>query len=51
MPAEAREMIRGILATDDLDELYAVDTGAEQTAKEMLLDFEGEYPDVQRRII
>lgn len=39
-------MIQGLLETDDLDELYAVDTGAEQTAKEVLLDFEGEYPDV-----
>lgn len=46
MPAESREMIKSILATEDLDVLYASYTSEEQTAKEALLDFEGKYPDV-----
>ena len=46
LPAEAQTMIHGILATEDLDELYASDAREEQAAKEALLDFEGEYPDV-----
>lgn len=46
LPAEAQTMIRGILATEDLDALYASYAKEEQAAKEALLDFEGEYPDV-----
>lgn len=46
MPAEAQTMIQGILATEDLDALYASYAKEEQAAKEALLDFEGEYPDV-----
>lgn len=46
LPAEAQTMIHGILATEDLDELYASYAREEQAAKEALLDFEGEYPDV-----
>lgn len=46
MPAGSKEMIKGILATENLDALYASYTSEEQTAKETLLDFEGKYPDV-----
>lgn len=46
LPAEAREMIRSILATEDLDELYEAYSSAEQAAKEVLLDFESGYPNV-----
>ena len=46
LPGEAQTMIQGILATEDLDELYASYAWEEQAAKEALLDFEGEYPDV-----
>ena len=46
LPAEAKTMIHGILAAEDLDELYASYAREEQAAKEALLDFEGEYPDV-----
>lgn len=46
LPAEAQTMIQRILATEDLDALYASYASEEQAAKETLLDFEGEYPDV-----
>lgn len=46
LPAQAQRMIRSILETEDLDALYASYTQEEQAAKEVLLDFEGEYPDV-----
>ena len=46
LPAEAQTMIQGILEKEDLDELYASYAKEEQAAKEALLDFEGEYPDV-----
>lgn len=45
-PAEAQSMIQSILATVDLDTLYASYASEEQAAKEVLLDFEVEYPDV-----
>lgn len=48
MPAEAKAMVHGILATEDLDELYASYAQEEQAAKEALLDFEGNYPDVMK---
>lgn len=40
--------MKSILATENLDALYASYTSEEQTAKETLLDFEDEYPDVLR---
>lgn len=46
MPTESKETIQSILATEDLDALYAAYTSGEQVAKEALLDFEGKYPDV-----
>lgn len=46
LPAEAQTMIQSILETEDLDALYASYAREEQAAKEALLDFEGEYPDV-----
>ncbi len=45
-PAEAQTMIQGILAVKDLDELYESYVREEQVAKESLLEFEEEYPDV-----
>lgn len=48
MPSGSREMIENILATEDLNALYASYTSEERTAKETLLDFEDEYPDVLR---
>lgn len=46
LPAEAQTMIQSILAAENLDALYASYASEEQAAKEALLDFEGEYPDV-----
>lgn len=46
LPAEAQTMIQSILTTEDLDALYTSYAREEQAAKEALLDFEGEYPDV-----
>lgn len=46
LPTEAQTMIQSILATEDLDALYASYASEEQAAKEAMLDFEGEYPDV-----
>lgn len=46
MPAEAQTMIHSILAAEDLDVLYSSYAIEEHAAKEALLDFEGEYPDV-----
>ena len=46
LPGEAQTMIQGILATENLDELYASYAREEQAAKDALLDFEGNYPDM-----
>ncbi len=46
MPSESREVIKIILASEDLDALYAFYTSEEQKAKETMIEFEGRYPDV-----
>jgi len=46
LPTEAQTIIQGILATENLDALYASYVSEERAAKEALLDFEGEYPNV-----
>lgn len=48
MPANALEIIRRILADEDLDLLYDAYTQEEAAAKETLLTFEGDYPNVLR---
>lgn len=46
MPSESREVIKIILASEDLDALYTFYTSEEQKAKETMIEFEGQYPDV-----
>lgn len=46
MPASSMDIIKSILATKNLDELYASYISEEQATKEVLLDFGVEYPDV-----
>lgn len=46
LPAEAWRMIQSILTTEDLDALYSFYAREEQVAKEALLVFKEEYPDV-----
>lgn len=46
LPADAQTMIRGILANEDLDALFEAYTNEEAAAKDALLTFEDQYPDV-----
>ena len=46
MPVDAQPMIRSILENQDLDALYEAYTEEESAAKDALIAFEGEYPDV-----
>lgn len=46
LPQDAQTMIRSVLEVEDLDELYASYVIEEQEAKETLLEFEENYPDV-----
>ena len=46
LSGEAQKMIPGILATEDLDGLYATYAREEQAVKEALIDFDGNYPNV-----
>ncbi len=48
MPANALEIIRRILADEDLDLLYDAYTQEKAAAKETLLTFEGDYPNILR---
>ena len=48
MPANALEIIQQILADENLDILYDAYTQEESAAKETLLTFEGDYPNVLR---
>lgn len=46
LPAGAEEMIRTLLAEEDMDALYASFAHEEQAAKDVLLKFEEKYPSV-----
>lgn len=46
LPADAQTMIRSILANEDLDALYELYANEEAAAKDALITFESEYPDV-----
>lgn len=46
LPADAQTMIRYILANEDLDALFEAYTNEEAAAKDALLTFEDQYPDV-----
>lgn len=46
LPADAQMMIRSILANEDLDALYELYANEEAAAKDALLIFEDQYPDV-----
>ena len=46
MPEHAEELIHSILAQDDLKKLYQTYADEESASKDVLVDFEGEYPDV-----
>ena len=46
MPENAQALIQSILANEDMDALYEAYSNEEAAAKEALITFEGEYPDV-----
>lgn len=46
LPADAQTMIRSILANEDLDALFEAYANEEAAAKDALLIFEDQYPDV-----
>lgn len=46
LPADAQTMIRSILDNEDLDALYELYANEEAAAKDALITFESEYPDV-----
>lgn len=46
LPADAQTMIRSILANEDFDALFEAYTNEETAAKDALLIFEDQYPDV-----
>ena len=46
LPADAQTMIRSILANEDLDALFEAYTNEEAAAKDVLITFEDQYPDV-----
>ena len=46
LPADAQTMIRSILDNEDLDALFEAYANEEAAAKDALLTFEDQYPDV-----
>ena len=46
LPADAQAMIRSILDNEDLDALFEAYANEEAAAKDALISFEDQYPDV-----